>query len=46
MARLPDGRLLLVFRSDSTQYYWKALSSDDGASWTAPAIVALSGHFM
>ena len=39
MARLPGGRLLLVFRSDSTQFYWKALSSDDGASWTAPVIM-------
>ena len=39
MARLPDGRLLLVFRSDSTQFYWRALSSDDGESWTAPVIM-------
>ena len=28
-----------MFRSDSTQYYWKALSNDDGASWTAPVIM-------
>jgi hypothetical protein len=39
MARLPDGRLLLVFRPDSTQFYWRALSSDDGESWTAPVIM-------
>ena len=33
-ARLADGTLWCVFRSDSTQYYWSATSNDEGASWS------------
>ena len=32
-ARLPDGTLWCVFRSDSSEYYWSATSGDDGVSW-------------
>ena len=36
-ARLPDGTLWVVFRSDSTQYYWSAVSTDEGVSWSNAA---------
>eukprot|EP00937_MAST-01D_sp_MAST-1D-sp2_P001775 g1775.t1 len=39
LARLRDGRLLLVFRADSTSYYWKAYSADDGESWSEPEVM-------
>jgi hypothetical protein len=32
-ARLADGTLWCVFRSDATQYYWSAVSTDEGVSW-------------
>jgi hypothetical protein len=32
-ARLQDGTLWCIFRSDSTQYYWSATSVDEGSSW-------------
>ena len=35
-ARLQDGRLLCVFRADSTSYYWAAWSSDEGQTWSDP----------
>jgi hypothetical protein len=35
-ARLADGRLMCVFRADSTSYYWATHSADEGATWSAP----------
>lgn len=35
-ARLADGRLMCVFRADSTTPYWTVLSSDEGRTWSAP----------
>ena len=32
-ARLADGTLWCIFRSDSTEYYWSARSIDEGVSW-------------
>lgn len=44
LARLPDGRLLCVFRSDSMAYYWAARSADDGATWSAAAPLRSGGQ--
>ncbi len=35
-ARLADGRLACVFRVGSGQEFWRSLSADDGATWSAP----------
>ena len=43
MARLPSGRLLLVFRSDATAYFWKAFSDDEGEHWSPPAVMDKQG---
>jgi hypothetical protein len=39
-ARLADGRILCIFRSDATQYYWSTYSSDEGATWSVAAPMA------
>ncbi|MBI3920594.1 MAG: exo-alpha-sialidase [Armatimonadetes bacterium] len=34
--RLPDGRLMCVYRVGSSQPYCKSYSADEGATWTIP----------
>eukprot|EP00040_Diaphanoeca_grandis_P002453 m.21716 g.21716 ORF g.21716 m.21716 type:complete len:356 (-) comp13512_c0_seq1:401-1468(-) len=41
-ARLNDGRLMVVFRSDSTEYYYNAFSNDEGQSWSTPQVMPLA----
>jgi len=36
LARLPDGRLMCLFRLDSFVPYGQAFSDDDGYTWSAP----------
>lgn len=39
LARLKGGRLLCVFRLDSGKPYGHAFSSDEGRTWTTPAVL-------
>ena len=36
LARLHDGRILLIFRLQSSVLLWKAISSTNGLSWSEP----------
>lgn len=36
IARLPDGRLVMLLRFDYAGRLYRSFSSDDGASWSAP----------
>lgn len=36
LCRLPDGRLMCVFRSSGAPYYGQTWSSDEGKTWSTP----------
>ena len=46
MCRLPDGRLLTIFRENSGVFepMYVSFSYDDGLSWSEPAPTRLVGH--
>lgn len=43
IGRLPDGRLLAVFRGMYTRLAYQATSADDGDTWSTPAPTGFSG---
>jgi hypothetical protein len=44
LLRTPSGRLLMVLRDNGTRRLHQIVSEDDGASWTAPAPLAVTGY--
>ena len=36
---------MVIFRADSTEYYWQAFSSNEGATWSPPRQVSFGFGF-